>query len=94
MSNSHVQAQIGLQGLRRVRRMATIDEKPLKVQVRPLPNEPYDPEADDVRAIHIELVSTLRKLFDQQPLYLEQIRHLKASDFHVCSSVCLVSPSQ
>ena len=80
----HVQAQIGLQGQRRVRRLATLQTSPLKLQVEPLKNEKYDPEAVDVRAKHQELISTMRKLFEQQPMYVEQLRHVRSSDFQVC----------
>lgn len=78
-----MQAQIGVQGLRRVRRMAVLEREPLKLQVRPLPNEPYNPEADDVRAKHQELVTTMKQLFEQNPLYMEQLRHIKQGDFGV-----------
>jgi hypothetical protein len=78
-----MQAQIGLQGQRRVRRLATLHTAPLKLQVKPLANEPYDADAVDVRAKHQELVATMRKLFEQQPLYVEQLRHVRSADFQV-----------
>jgi hypothetical protein len=51
--------------------------------VRPLPNEPYQPESEDVRAKHQELVATMKKLFEAQPLYVEQLRHVRSADFQV-----------
>jgi hypothetical protein len=87
-----MQVQIGLHGLRRVKRMGTVETKPLKVHVRPLRTEHYDPESAGVRAAHLEMVQILRKLFEQQPLYMEQMRHVHFIDFQVLASLCSICP--
>lgn len=84
----NMQVQIGLQGQRRIRRVGTLNTNPLRLQVRPLPNEPYQPESEDVRAKHQELVATMKKLFEAQPLYVEQLRHVRSADFQVRSPYC------
>jgi hypothetical protein len=87
MQLTEMQAQMGVLGLRRVKRMATIEENPLKLQIRPLPDEPFNPEADDMRAMHEELIATLRKVFEAQPIYMEQLRHLKHADLQVLQQI-------
>jgi hypothetical protein len=78
-----VQAQIGVQGTRRVKRIATLQTQPLKLQVQLLANRPYDRESEDLQAKHFELVASLKRLFEQQPMYLDQIRHVRTADFQV-----------
>lgn len=69
-----------------MKRIATLQDKPLKLQVRPLSDEAFDPETDDMRAKSQQLVTSLKKLFEQQPLYIEQIRHVSSIDFQARTS--------
>lgn len=39
--------------------------------------------------MRVELIAALRKLSDQQPLYMEQLRHLKSSGFRPCARSAL-----
>lgn len=68
--------------------LAALEAPGPRLQVRPLRNEPYNSEDMDVRAKHQELVQTLRKLFEQQPLYVEQLRHVRQADFQARHRTC------
>ena len=82
-----VQAQVGVQALRRVRRLSTLQKRPLKLQCRGIPDEAYNSEDTDIRATHQELTQTLKQIFEQAPVYLEQMRHVRTGDFQACCSL-------
>lgn len=81
-----MQAHVGVQALRRIRRQSTLQRAPLKLQCRPIPDEPYNKEDPDIRATHQELTQALKSVFEQAPVYLEQMRHVRTGDFQVPST--------
>ena len=70
-----------MQALRRVKRLSTLQKRPLKLQCRGIPDEAYNSEDTDIRATHQELTQTLKQIFEQAPVYLEQMRHVRTGDF-------------
>lgn len=76
---------MGVQALRRIRRQSTLQRAPLKLQCRPIPDDPYNKEDPDIRATHQELTQALKSVFEQAPVYLEQMRHVRTGDFQVPS---------
>ncbi|CAK0771468.1 hypothetical protein CVIRNUC_003863 [Coccomyxa viridis] len=78
------QAQLLLLGHRRLRRLHTVHDSPLKVAVEHLRDQPYNPSEDHLKATTLEIVSTLKELLHLHPLYNEQLRSFAAfgSDFH------------
>lgn len=78
-----MQAQVGVQALRRVKRISTLQKRPLKLQCRGILDEAYNSEDNDIRATHQELTQTLKQIFEQAPVYLEQMRHVRTGDFQV-----------
>lgn len=53
---------------------AQVHDSPLKVAVKHLRDEPYDPSDDTLKATTLEIVSTLKELLHLHPLYNEQLR--------------------
>jgi Lon-like ATP-dependent protease len=51
-----------------------VHDSPLKVAVKHLRDEPYDPSDDTLKATTLEIVSTLKELLHLHPLYNEQLR--------------------
>ncbi|CAL5228054.1 g11119 [Coccomyxa viridis] len=78
------QAQLLLLGHRRLKRLHTVHDSPLKVAVEHLRDQPYNPSEDHLKATTLEIVSTLKELLHLHPLYNEQLRSFAAfgSDFH------------
>ncbi|EIE24366.1 ATP-dependent protease La [Coccomyxa subellipsoidea C-169] len=77
-------AQMLLLGHRRLKRLHTVAEDPLKVAVEHLRDQPYNPNDDHLKATTLEIVSTLKELLHLHPLYNEQLRSFAAfgGDFH------------
>lgn len=82
------QGQVVVQGFRRMSRLDTVNAHPLRVRCKPLINEPFNAEAPDVKAMHAEMVQTMKHIFELQPIYLEQMRHVRTGDFHDMSRLC------
>ena len=61
-------------GLRDTSPCAQVHDSPLKVAVKHLRDEPYDPSDDTLKATTLEIVSTLKELLHLHPLYNEQLR--------------------
>ncbi|KAK9814015.1 hypothetical protein WJX73_009263 [Symbiochloris irregularis] len=66
--------QLLLFGHRRLKRVRTVDNSPLRVAVEHLSEPKERPDDDILRATQIQLVSTLRDLVQLHPLYSEQLR--------------------
>ncbi|KAK9906845.1 hypothetical protein WJX75_009027 [Coccomyxa subellipsoidea] len=77
-------AQMLLLGHRRLKRLHTVGDDPLKVAVEHLRDQPYNPNDDHLKATTLEIVSTLKELLHLHPLYNEQLRSFAAfgGDFH------------
>ena len=56
------------------RRMLQVQKRPLKVAVEHLKDLPYSSGDDIVKATYMELVSTLKDLLAQHPIYREQLQ--------------------
>ncbi|KAL3145396.1 hypothetical protein ABBQ38_001644 [Trebouxia sp. C0009 RCD-2024] len=67
-------AQLLLLGHRRLRRTRQVQKRPLKVAVEHLKDLPYSSGDDIVKATYMELVSTLKDLLAQHPIYREQLQ--------------------
>ena len=59
---------------RRLRRTHTTGTEPLRVAVEHLRDAPYDPNAEEARAITMEIIATLKELLHMHPIYNEQLR--------------------
>ena len=59
---------------RRLRRTHTAGTEPLRVAVEHLRDAPYDPSAEEARAITMEIIATLKELLHMHPIYNEQLR--------------------
>jgi len=81
--------QLLLLGHRRIRLTDVESEDPLKVAIMHLKDEPFDTSDDVLKAITMEMISTLKDLLLMHPLYNEQMRqHVQfGSDFHDVSRV-------
>lgn len=67
-------AQLLLLGHRRLKRTKQVQKRPLKVAVEHLKDLPYNSSDDIVKATYMELVSTLKDLLAQHPIYREQLQ--------------------
>lgn len=70
----HKRAQLLLLGHRRLKRTKQIQKRPLKVAVEHLKDLPYNSDEDLVKATYMEVVSTLKDLLAQHPIYREQLQ--------------------
>lgn len=67
-------AQVLLYGHRRLQRLKTVEEDPLRVEVKHLKDHKYDSNDDMIKASSLEIVSTIKELLSQHPLYNEHFK--------------------
>lgn len=79
-----MQGLLLVQGFRRICRVGVAGTGPLVLKCKPLVNEDYNPEDPTVKATHMQMVQTMKQIFDLHPLYLEQMKHVRSGDFNVC----------
>eukprot|EP00210_Caulerpa_lentillifera_P005814 g5560.t1 len=66
-----------LLGHKRIRRMTTVSSDPLRVTIQTLKDKPHK-ATDHMKALTMEIISTMRDLFHLHPLYTEQLKSLQA----------------
>ena len=63
----------GLLGHRRLRKVGSMGEGPLRFRVQNLKDGEYDREDDVVKATSMEVISTIKDLLRPNPLHKEQM---------------------